>query len=661
VCKSMPTYSNPFYSFRDNLAEPAKAKLRSLAQPQDENVWKARILGGLSGAGEGLVDLLTPGSEDVMPDLTAGLAPTATVAAKQAAPAAYEAVKGLKGLYSRLTDAIVGQMPAKASPSKIASIAKSGASAEEAKIRGLDALLKGRDPNIPMSKEEVLSHLEANPLRMAERTLVPESIEPIIRSKWSSYAPGPVVGGVNYKEKLLRDPKGVELGRLEGLQSAFDSADASSNSLIEEIKALKDQVYSAPHWKGFPGVFVHSRSKNLPLMPTRVDVGPVKADPALEGLLSTEDLPPYGLKPGPTARAVFEIQSDQHQQAQRNYERWLQNELKESAFAAAKNEGSYDLLSGKVDDLKFNELVKKVKGDVQAYGTPEEHLLFESKGYRTPEIMARNQELKDQLERLQLSSNEFVHLDEPPYQNQFQGLMSRRLRLDPGVVFTKPAPFSDNASYDLAIKQQLLDAADDPDVKFFGITGPETAQKMFPDEANEAGMEHFYGKEYQDRLSKIMAPFGVQPETRALNYFGGSAGPGKPIGTPGINYDPQKGTFYLGHIGGKHPNLNAERDAVDVASIWPRPSYLNEKPQNAASFAEGNMALQNKIGGVLSQLRSQFNPRQGGFKPIGQEIFGFDFPPELKELVKKIGFPALMALLGLRGTEQGPSQSGPLQ
>ena len=158
-----PTIPKP----KNRIMEGLRQAFQGLQRPTDENVPKATILGGLGGAGEAVVDMLDDPNGQIMdssnPMMTAGKVP-ATVLQKPVSDIAYGAVRGIKGLYSRLTDAMA-QLPAKVHPIKALSQAKNMASAEELSYRGLDEFLKSKG-NEMVPKDEILGHLQENPINL---------------------------------------------------------------------------------------------------------------------------------------------------------------------------------------------------------------------------------------------------------------------------------------------------------------------------------------------------------------------------------------------------------------------------------------------------------------------------------------------------------------
>ena len=118
---------------------------------------------------------------------------------------------GIKGLYSRLGRAMETLPSARAiHPNKALSVAKNMASGEEVEYRKLGEFLKAKG-NQPVKKEEILGHLEQNPMQVEVKELGPT--EKFQGPEWHDDAEptkygGPTTtlpGGENYRETLTLD------------------------------------------------------------------------------------------------------------------------------------------------------------------------------------------------------------------------------------------------------------------------------------------------------------------------------------------------------------------------------------------------------------------------------------------------------------------------
>jgi hypothetical protein len=600
--------------------ESIRAGLDSLAQPQDDNVWKARLLGGLAGAGRAAYDILAGGDDDMM-DPGIGMTPAASIGQKSlpvVAKEAYGAVKGLKGLYSRLTNSIVSQMPDRAFPSKIASIAKSGSSAEEQSVRKFSDFLAGRDPSKVVEKADVLAHLEANPIELEHKVLSGGG-----NTKYPEYQ---VPGGENYQENLFQasikpidDPYAAarqqadddpvvqywddmvtrlrqeanDLGfdfeadptEVQALQDRLAAARVSLNEATTRYSGIPGlprlpPIYKAPHFDSpnNQNLLVHSRANDRSLAaPSRnpkydrltqeineleaadaditgmgVFTPDMAARQALEDarLRVPETLPPVGGK----GRLIEEIQSDLHQ-----------------------------------------------TGKKAGYGTPPDPVA----------INAKKSQLAQQLGNI---GRQYPGVLEPNFAGDPEvRAFAERLVREVEALDVHPVPdlpFKDSYA-DLALKQQLLDVADNPELEWLGILGPEEQIARFPSEKNVKGMRHFYGQEYPNKLAKLLKPFGGTVEQTTLPRTEPPAG----FATHG---DTIRTVEPSGQQGGQ------------VASVWPKNTGTRE---------------------LMQQLDQRLEANAVGFP--GPDISLARLTPEMKAMIKRVGFPAMAAMFGLRGAFAG--------
>lgn len=669
----MPTsFPNPIRPFRQAVTEPAKAKLREIAQPKDDNVWKARILGGLAGAGEGLIDLVTPGDTDVMPDLTAGLAPVATAIGSKTLPTvakeAYGAVKGLKGLYSRLTDSIVQQLPAKAMPSKIASVAKSGASAEEIGYRKLNEFLAERNPSTPIAKEEVLAHLDANPIELNVKKLTsPETrakalgeefdsvygpnwdrprdpedwatddfpgLTDVDRQRWldvhdgvgpdTQYSNYVVPGGTDYQETLIKAPvqdnpiiRGLERtanqkrAEVERLFNESYEAGAAGDPIRadyfrrmgeaierDEIGPLVRQMegarinssYDSPHWDGEPNVLVHSRANNRTL-----------AEPPTE-----------------TQRLNREFQLANLSRDAREKEAWIRDNVFDGEHydELMKLRDEYAHLAGKPlrTNAREGRFVEEVQSDL--------HQLGAKVGYTPQEHALKQAEFEAKLEKLREASNSSDPAVVRGVLEQEQRLLPQRYQLEKGPIPNLPF----QKSYpDLAIKEQLLEAANDPKAEWFGMSGAETQQLRFPDPANEKGMSFMYDQKHPSILEKLLKPFGGTVEKRQF---------------------PMEGPLFFDNRSGKIIAEDIHGVKTQVASEYPRvDSRTGMQPWNHGTGSRPSAS---------ADLIEQLNKQRLKVSIPGPDYWYADLTPEMKEAIKLIGFPAMMGLMST--LPQDPNQ-----
>lgn len=186
-------------------------------------------------------------------------------------------------------------------------------------------------------------------------------------------------------------------------------------------------------------------------------------------------------------------------------------------------------------------------------------------------------------------------------------------RMDPQVP---DAPFKQSWP-DLALKRQVLDVANSPDLEWLGITpGEELVGR------GEGQSPVFHNEILPNKLMKILKPFGGKVE---------KIGEVPRSKVPDIDYAG------LGHIRSTNTDY-IPGDETHIADLWPPYKYDYEKgPANM----QGERASEQRRGYELADLvrNSQRNTRP--FK-------GAHFSPDLKALIKKNGL-SYMSLLGLIG------------
>lgn len=601
----MPTaINNPNVKARNALT-PLREVLHRMQQPTDDNVWKARILGGIGGAGESLLDMAVPETPEMADlfDPSMGVGAVGTTAVKKAVPQAYDAVKGLKGLYSRLTDTLTQRLPSKATPSKIAQIAKSGASPEEMDIRGLTQMLSSRDPQTSISRDEVLQHLEANPLPVLTRNRVPfgslnyRGADVTKWDKWTPNSPAewdPDLERLDYREVQLMDPA---VDRTQGLarEVALGAEDPNDTRLLNAHAAAESELFKSGHWPQ-KGTLAHARSRVLPS-----DMGATKT--------------------------LFEIQSDHHQTAARRYRKFLEDQLlKGDGWRNIPElEGQAHISIMGLSELPLGALKRAYKSQIDS---PITKRLFESQGYRqTPRT-----ELREALEKKysELSDHRNFDVDvlgPEGYSKKLQEIRNDLNLLVAEENFPPKAGFSPEVTDELLIKQQILEAANDPKVDFFGIGSSEIPTALFPDEGNVAGMQHFYDKEYPDRLRKIMRPFFEQTgqDMESANL----ASPFRDDAEPSFFRMLADKRVMLG----LDPRITKgpwTADNLQIASAIPN--------STDSDYYDSYKWIRRKVAEQWEK----------GMRPPGHEVRGFRMTPEIRKLIQEIGFPAMMALMGLR-------------
>jgi hypothetical protein len=542
------------------------------------------------------------------------------------APEAYTDVKagGLR-LYSRLTDSFA-KAPKQMNPDKIRSVAKQGASMEEINLRKLEDFLAGRQPMEKVAREDVMKHLAANPLELdvvrKGQTKVPihdevshrsdmaafrheldteyggdwnlENITPEQRRRWQELeargeelvqpssglegldsnrtkwgflqTPGPKE---NYGESLINLPV-PQQGTSEELKDLFYKRYAKPFTGTEqELQDFNNilaneagQVFSSSHWDE-PNNLVWSRHNDRRLGPTLSEnqVNDLyEAERARAGKVepSIEELAGY-----PKGRFIEEIQSDWHQQGrERGY--------KPAGGFTELPEG-YELRKfGEFDDLR--DIWKDSPEELEKWGVYNPNrpgFIGRIAGHDTPEEAVQ-------------SGLEAINASRPP-----------------------DAPYKDTY-HELALKQQLLDTANDPSLEWLGVADADTVSAMEGHTNIRPGTELYYNEKHPSALEKLLKPYGGDVQYDLL--------PGQQLsasGEKGVMVDSIPVAHPLTKFDGIGDHHNYGRVATDI---------MNEMKQ-----------------------RPQL-PGPGFWKA--------NLTPEMKKAIAERGFPAMAALLALQAQQR---------
>lgn len=441
----MPKYDAPKNGLKD--------ALDAYLSPKNASVFDSTPHSWLRSA----AGLLGAGNDDPSIEAMGMVGPTA-MAAEGLGPAASRAVKGLKGVYSRLTGAIESRMPEVAHPSKVAAIVKNFAAPEEADMRSLSTLLKAKG-NQKVTKQEVLSHLEQNPVELQVRELkgshsnfqpqghdfndlnfndVGGPGDDIGRAarepKYSGYQ---VPGGENYKETLIKIPPKREGSRIHQIVGNYAEDETPS-------------TFMSSHWDD-PNVLVHSRSNERTLAPSSPEWGPENL--SVGNQVNDDEWVIH--KVGEESKGGYSGRGATPEEALKDAAQWLNS-----------SNGYSKLPQG-----EKGRFIEEIQSDWHQRGRDE--------GYLPPgESPTGWQEINDPT---------------PP---------------NTGVP---DAPFKTTWP-DLALKQQLLDTVEDPSLSWMGTSGADTQIRRYPDQDNIRGMSKFYDEVVPNKLRKILAPFGGKVE-----------------------------------------------------------------------------------------------------------------------------------------------------
>ena len=545
--------------------------------------------------------------------------------------------KGIKGLYSRVKRVAEG-LPSAVHPNKLAAILKNRASQEEVQWRGIDRLLQGKG-DTPVKKREFVEHLEQNPLDVK----VKEYGAPDL-NKWSvrrGQPPGDyhvaehpqagvfnagrteqdaldwiqqegpkrvqdtvynnyqMPGAKNYRETLIQlVPPSNKPGSSGGMTPAeqFEFAPKSGADL-----------FRGQHWED-PNVLVHVRHnerdlRNTPDLTTKVERerGPAPQSNYIGTILGNGEpiasvyprrAPGPGvvpemrgeadallhqikqqLPPPDRGRMLENVQSDWHQRgAHSGYAGSVQgvNRLAEKELAQTRLDSTKVALQAKADEITG------------------------SKGVNPRYVLGSYTDLTS------LQYKELSQL-QVEYDNALDAV--QRLATDP----VPDAPFKDSWA-ELALKQQLLDVADRPDLDWLGIAPSSELRQR-----GEVISPEFQDVQLPNTLEKLLKPFGGKLEQVDL-------GAGARGTMPRYNFNPM-----MGRHGGFYTNAHDVGDLqAGIVDLLPGADR----------------------GQVLEQLMSQVpNPQS----------FIARLPPDLKKRIREQGFP-LLTLLAMMNAQRSSAQ-----
>jgi hypothetical protein len=184
------------------------------------------------------------------------------------------------------------------------------------------------------------------------------------------------------------------------------------------------------------------------------------------------------------------------------------------------------------------------------------------------------------------------------------------------------APFKDTY-HELALKQQLLDAANDPSLEWLGVADADTVSKLEGHPEVREGTELWYNQKHPSALQKLLQPLG------------GEVGYDNLPGQKPLHYE----TITNDNLGS---GVRSDKPRVQVYANLP-----DKSSEQVASIIQS--PLEGKVGEAFyqgqdigDQLGLQKNPLPG------PGMWKANLTPELKELIKTRGFPVMAALLALQ-------------
>jgi hypothetical protein len=558
--------------------------------------------------------------------------------------------KGIKGLYSRV-ERIAESLPDKVHPNKLGTILRNRANQEEVSWRGIDKLMQDAGDK-PIAKADVVSRLQEKPLDVKvirkgdtgdwskafedklnaldrlghqrtpeqdadyQRLIDMENrhSDPGGRPNTTQYDSYQMPGASNYREDLIQlaEQPGQKIKTFK--DGAFDDGNGIQHASVEHISDRP--VFTSHHWEE-PNVLVHVRHNERQL-PTPNDPDPKEAftkaladtgsPPELltfleNGMRKVGKEPKFPAFPqGPKGRMLENIQSDWHQRgAHQGYR----------ANQASPVE---------VNQPELVEAERRLQNRIEAIGR---QLGLPADDYSTHEVVDAASDLENLLtfrinNPVDANGAELVQEEYQRLHDLHQEVREARMAYDntQDAYYRKSntgvpdAPFKDSWA-ELALKQQLLDVAERPDLNWIGIAPSSELRSR-----GEVISPEFQDKQLPRTLEKLLKPFGGKVEKADLGiksktaepYWDGSVG----------NYGGFRGEGYVGN------------QPQEIFSILPTPENTRQEPQD-----------------MINELRTVLKNQQPDI-----QAFIARLTPEMKQQIKEKGFPMLLALLYANQGEQ---------
>ena len=627
--------------------------------------WKRAISSGIEGAGNFLKGL---GLSDPLTDTPQGWPEFGGMAIGVAGLPF--GPKGIKGMFSR-TEKVAESLPGSVHPNKLAAILKNRASQEEVQWRGIDKML-AEHGNKPVAKQEFVEHLEKNPLDVTVLERGPQ------QERWSIDALGApnlqyegtgtiydnyqMPGAKNYRETLIQLPPKPDLPELQPETLNRLSRERFGRSWIELTPAEQNEgfpifqqaarspspasqgVFQSHHWED-PNVLVHVRhnERDLPPKPSysvqtqkspseyggtyhegivkrdgsdqvasvwpRYSVGTPGSIPEIKG--RADDLIHQMLAqalPSSKGRMLENVQSDWHQRG---------------AHSGYTNSATPNIDRMRIDDAEVAARVAyqtRLQEAAKAIGewhpdyadTPEDILRREDASFIWNRLAAEADNTGNP-QLLQLQAQ--VRDAQTAYMNATDA--ARRISSDA----VPDAPFKDSWP-ELALKQQLLDVADRPDLEWLGIAPSSELRNR-----GEVISPEFQDVQLLRTLEKLVKPFGGKVEQVPVLEKG------QPFFNPQTSLHPSglPSTEVHRYITGDDPNPSP------VASVWPR----SRDPKTQYN--------PDKDAGALIKQLTQNRPELLETEYV--KAFIARLTPEMKAQIKEKGFP-LLTLLAMMNAER---------
>ena len=580
---------------RDELVRREQAKLSGLKQ---------RLIGGVEGAGDFISGLFSdPTSPDFQQFSGAKKLGVLGAAAPLFPP------KAIKGLFSRV-EKIAESLPENTHPSKLASILKNRASQDEIQWRGLDKLIQ-RAGGDQLKKADVVQQLQEYPMDVkvvelgspsptrkgvrdnyGQLHIIPRGeegtyprTEPWIRpTQFDNYQMLP--GASNYRETLLTLPVDENSATI----AARRGYGATNSDL---------GIFQSHHWD-IPNPLVHIRhnERNLP--------NPGSYEASMEALADTN-------KTGPLGRMLENVQSDWHQRGA--HDGYIGGPRSPSTQA---NESLQQQLN-----VSTNLLQTKLQEASKLINDPAKQTYLDY-----PDDILSNDNIAYISSKLSQQANV-----NPELQAVVADLQQARVARDNALDAMRrnvgepvpDAPFKDSWA-ELALKQQLLDVADRPDLQWIGIA-PQSELAA----RGEGISPEFQDVQLPRTLEKLLRPFGGSVEKVDLGFKK----------EPSLVFSPR-----IGEYGGIGERALGSADVNPILSFMP-PTEANPDP----NFLLGRWAPSAEMVSSLSDQIQHSRP--------DVQAFIARLTPEMKERIKASGFPMLSIMLMMQQAQGDQSDARP--
>ena len=579
--------------------------------------------------------------------------------------------KGIKGLYSRVKRVAEG-LPSAVHPNKLAAILKNRASQEEVQWRGIDRLLQGKG-DTPVKKREFVEHLEQNPLDVK----VKEYGAPDL-NKWSvrrGQPPGDyhvaehpqagvfnagrteqdaldwiqqegpkrvqdtvynnyqMPGAQNYRETLIQlVPPSNKPGSSGGMTPAeqFEFAPKSGADL-----------FRGQHWED-PNVLVHVRHnerdlRNTPDLTTKVERerGPAPQSNYIGTILGNGEpiasvyprrTPGPGVVPEMRGEADALLHQIKQQLPPPDRGRMLENV--QSDWHQRGAHSGYANLSDAPAGMAADVAIHDARNALDAQNQRIINMLNQGTmpAFRSEPDWDVEQVAEELGQHLNRAMRDFP-VAEDLYNQHNQARVALDNANDAAIRSAgnavPDAPFKDSWP-ELALKQQLLDVADRPDLEWLGIA-PQSELAA----RGEQISPEFQDVQLPNTLEKLIKPFGGSVKQTPI-----MAGP-QPFFNPQTSYDNPTGEqshtevwrYLTGDDGAPTP----------VASVWPKTSDTSAYNPD-------------KDSGKLMELLQRARPELLQSEPV--KAFIARLTPEMKAQIKEKGFPLLTLLAMLQAQQQ---------